>query len=1372
MKLLIRIICIMLLNIVFTNLVCWAEVEEVPVPGESITYQAVWESRPSSLQTPVVWHTCYGYLTSGREVGNINYWSVSITTDRGGRVRAEADAGYGSFSCFYCGYSYSWNASGMSNNGNLSNHGIGPYFRGYVSWSGSGSYSSYSGSSEIYLVNQSTGARITLNNSSVSLGTGGSRLGSTHTESLPGSISYRFWAPRYNNFDPAPLSRDASNVNAIGQTLDLSGVLGETSVYNLSYYEDGWRTGHTNRVMSAKPSTPGARRLTLTQTGTWPPKLADKYTTIGVWKPQIIGTDGDGDRTRLQIVYRVHTLDELPLTITYGSNAAIVSIRGETYDIDDVNLPCGGEEGWTNQHLSFATGNPVWPGDTYTLQLSSDASGFATVRNDSAAAVRNNYRTNTGTNGNSATAQVTVRGDASIPLSAATTKQFKIDTTRPVANVTHNGGTSFTCNSTDELSGLSLTRPTKVALIVGSATPDDTDYHELDAIPDMPLGTYNLWVWATDKAGNEHKVRRSTNLRISGEVTLSKDTNAGATLHADGCVNWDRLTTLGSCEADCQMGANALLLESTELTYILRLHNTDVSVNSSGSFSDELPAGFVPIGNPTRVNISGTGNINSLSRVLSGDRWTVSGNFTNLGSNAVMEIHIRGTLPAFDENVSANNFLSNQASIIWRVGSGAQAVDGTATSNYANHRVSTPPMLRKASNWGAAEHGVDCTNSDSLDFTDTCDVTCVIGNPGTVQEGDLITYELTFYNPVDSLLYFATDALANYDLMPTSLDMTGQSYQVEYIDAGGVTTTPWMGNVSASGTTLNQAMPYTDGTFVGGLTLRGNRIYQQANTAISIAPKATLIITVTAVVSGDAGDVLTNQVVSGFSTTGSNTANLRITDAGVETIKSNYTTHHIEQGTTLQKWAYSDTNAANDPTSHAPLCMNASNMLTPAGCTTGVCTGGTAKLQAGNIITYALTMDNSKSSRVARNLDGTVLDMGVSSPGIQMTYKHLDNQIPQGLTPDISTLRAYVTDMNGNNVSIFDGGMANSSLEAVNENGTTQMREVMELSVGTTDIYHMGTSDQIFQLQNANLYLSGTAWVWESDTVHQHRRGTQHDQGTYSITYLFDAEVTGSYDEMVPSNNLWKNHWEQHNPWTVNNPETGVATTPINASYISNSVVHARITDGVDTKFTKVGADNLGTGLSGAEFALYKWDGSNPPTTTQANHMVDSSVLIDTATLPAGQWVRVKENGEDALITDIFISGSSPLGEVNLGKLPTGTYTLVETKAPSGYALPVGQWILTIDSEKGDSGADDWKIDFVGKSASIAPPAAIRDEMVPNAPTYKIINAEPFLIGLSGLGGTTGMLLIGFVIMAVAGNVYLVQSYKRRKKQKQKDMAQ
>jgi len=77
----------------------------------------------------------------------------------------------------------------------------------------------------------------------------------------------------------------------------------------------------------------------------------------------------------------------------------------------------------------------------------------------------------------------------------------------------------------------------------------------------------------------------------------------------------------------------------------------------------------------------------------------------------------------------------------------------------------------------------------------------------------------------------------------------------------------------------------------------------------------------------------------------------------------------------------------------------------------------------------------------------------------------------------------------------------------------------------------------------------------------------------------------------------------------------------------------------------------------------------------------------------------------------------------------------------------------------------DWKIDFVGKSNSIDPPAAVRDESIPGAPTYKIVNAEPFLIGLSGLEGTTGMLLTGFIIMAIATNAYLVRRHKQREKQ-------
>ena len=256
-----------------------------------------------------------------------------------------------------------------------------------------------------------------------------------------------------------------------------------------------------------------------------------------------------------------------------------------------------------------------------------------------------------------------------------------------------------------------------------------------------------------------------------------------------------------------------------------------------------------------------------------------------------------------------------------------------------------------------------------------------------------------------------------------------------------------------------------------------------------------------------------------------------------------------------------------------------------------------------------------------------------------------------------------------------------------------------------------------------------------------------------------------AFDKLVASNNRISN--QANLDWEMG---TGLAHR-VGTSY-SNFAVHELIEiSGVETSFTKVGADDITTGITGAEFALYKWTGTNPPTIEESNHMVDPSVLVD-STFSAGDWVRVTYGGEEAELTDIFITADTPLGEVDLGILPTGTYTLIETKAPTGYHLPVGQWILTIDSDKTDTAADDWKIEIVGKSNSIAPPAAIRDESVPNAPTYKIVNAEPFLIGLSGLGGTTGMLLTGFVLMAIAGNTYLVCRYKRNQKQETKEFSE
>ena len=252
-----------------------------------------------------------------------------------------------------------------------------------------------------------------------------------------------------------------------------------------------------------------------------------------------------------------------------------------------------------------------------------------------------------------------------------------------------------------------------------------------------------------------------------------------------------------------------------------------------------------------------------------------------------------------------------------------------------------------------------------------------------------------------------------------------------------------------------------------------------------------------------------------------------------------------------------------------------------------------------------------------------------------------------------------------------------------------------------------------------------------------------------------------AYDDEVDANNVFSNQAET--TWTI-----GSGMTQMDGTSLSNYANHQVRMEGagVRTILTKVGADDTLTGIAGAEFALYRWSGILQPTQSELEHLVDSSVLTD-----AG-WRRVTLHGADATSTsEVFVSDTVPQeGEVDFGSLPGGIYTLVETKAPSGYELPIGQWILTIDPNKEDSGADDWKIEFAGKSDSLMPPAAIREEGAP-VPTYRIINARPFTIGMSGLAGTSGMLLLGFIFMAIAGNAYIAHGYKQRNRGNQTDQS-
>ena len=217
-----------------------------------------------------------------------------------------------------------------------------------------------------------------------------------------------------------------------------------------------------------------------------------------------------------------------------------------------------------------------------------------------------------------------------------------------------------------------------------------------------------------------------------------------------------------------------------------------------------------------------------------------------------------------------------------------------------------------------------------------------------------------------------------------------------------------------------------------------------------------------------------------------------------------------------------------------------------------------------------------------------------------------------------------------------------------------------------------------------------------------------------------------------------------------------MTVTNVKADYVVYEIIDDTPSED-DVTFTMVSSEDLNVGLAGAQFALYKWNGSDSDYTT-GNHsedIVDKDVLLDVKTGGGEGWQRIKLGGQAATaLNDIFATDSS--GLVNLGELASGYYTLIEVKAPSSYELPVGQWIMTIDTTKTDEeSTSDWKIDFKAKSASLMPPAVIR-EMNGSTPRYKVVNTKPFGIGEAGLGGTRNTLILGVMLMllALGGSYY------------------
>ena len=527
-----------------------------------------------------------------------------------------------------------------------------------------------------------------------------------------------------------------------------------------------------------------------------------------------------------------------------------------------------------------------------------------------------NYVTDTGSTGDSfisvLVAHKNPAWNPAIPLSPETApKVVKIDSQAPPApTVTTPGGvdkwSTITPSSTDNgASGVpTVHQDGYYYKFVPAGTPStspllaqpsgsDSGWTSV-ALYEKPTesGDYDLYVYAKDNATNRSPLTQANPvgepIKIESEVLVKKTTTTGATLHSEGCTDWDKIDIGGNCEGDCVDGTHKEIMQDSTLTYKLEFENTDTTKTANGSFVDYLPEGIdTNLANEPTFTL-GTG-VTNVTAVVDGGRWKVTGDYT-LSAEGKSDITISTKAPLLKDVPGTSKVISNQAEITYEIGTGVGAITDSAKSNYANHRINEVAKISKSANNEAAIHAHDCPNSTSLEVIAGCEGSCVAGNTGLVEEGYVMTYKLNFENPSNTIQYFATDTARFYDQMPAGVSIAGQDWSVELTGNGTFSesdTTPATGKGSVS--------PWSDanGNSLTGLSFdaTNNGVVQDGNTSISLAPGAKLEITVKAKVTDAGSDSLVNQVKSGYKLDGNNNAALTTSDAEVIAINSNYTTH-------------------------------------------------------------------------------------------------------------------------------------------------------------------------------------------------------------------------------------------------------------------------------------------------------------------------------------------------------------------------------------------------------------------------------------------------------------------------------------------------
>lgn len=228
----------------------------------------------------------------------------------------------------------------------------------------------------------------------------------------------------------------------------------------------------------------------------------------------------------------------------------------------------------------------------------------------------------------------------------------------------------------------------------------------------------------------------------------------------------------------------------------------------------------------------------------------------------------------------------------------------------------------------------------------------------------------------------------------------------------------------------------------------------------------------------------------------------------------------------------------------------------------------------------------------------------------------------------------------------------------------------------------------------------------------EQRAGYIRDGDTISLRHDEALTIRG-----LPAGTKWTVTEKQETEWSVM-PKSGTIEGDIEKGVTVNApFTNYKGENAAEFSFTKVKAEEPGTGLHGAEFELYQL------VCTDEDH--NHSALVDVEN-PGNCWKPV----DTTKISDPKVTFT--------GLLP-GEYRLVETKAPNGRVLPAGQWKVDVKKQEG-SGKFEIKITGMGTT----PPAFAIDE---NTGAYRLPNMRPADIPSSGGRGTMLYILFGTLLM-------------------------